>query len=141
MQSRLFEPEVFDDALGGQAPGDHGSGHAGAGMRAGADEVEIAIARVPVRWAEAGHLGELMREAVRGALEQVIALAPGKRRKGLFELDVRRQVGDAERPQAAEYVLAGGIADEVPILFAAIAEVPDRDDGDKRVLTGRRHRG
>ena len=49
----LLRKQVVQDALRDQAGGDQGGGQASAGVGAGADEVEVVVAGVPVVGAEA----------------------------------------------------------------------------------------
>ena len=57
----LLKAKLFHDSLGYQATRDHRGRYAGAGMRAGPHEVQVAVAPMPVRGPEIGHLRQLMR--------------------------------------------------------------------------------
>ncbi len=142
--SLVYAPSVkiiLHNAFGDQAAGDHSGGHPRAGMRAGSDEIQVFITGMPVRGPEVRHLRQRMRQSVGGAFHQVISFGPRRGSTRLFELNVRFEVGDAEEPQPAKYLLARLIPKRFPILLPVFTQVTDRDDGRQGILSWRSHGG
>ena len=69
-------PKIVHDPLGRETTRDHRRGHARAGMRARAGEVQIAIARMLVLRAEVSQLAQIVTQSVRGAFHQIVAFLP-----------------------------------------------------------------
>ena len=90
-------------------------------MRAGAGEVQVAIPRVTVVRAKIRQLSQVVTQPVRGALQQVVALAPGERIVGDLELDMPLQVTYTQQPQPAKDLAAGLVAERLPILITVAA--------------------
>ena len=55
---------------------------------------------------EITQLRQIVAQAMGGAFDQIVALAPGKRGEIDFKFDVRFQVIDAQRAQAAQILQA-----------------------------------
>ena len=65
----LSPPQVIQDSFSRQAGGDENRGDARAGMRAGADEVQITVAFVPVVRTHVSHLRERVTQSMGCAFE------------------------------------------------------------------------
>ena len=101
--SLVLKTLFFQYALGGQPGGDEHGGHTGAGVGAGADEIQVMVAAVAVVRTQVGHLGQLVAEPVRGTLRQVVAVLPPLGDKAKLFLYMRFDLRKAQLgPGAAE---------------------------------------
>src|SRR5712692_2393487 len=140
-QRRTWYPSFFQNPLGGQPSRQEHHREASAGVRAAADEVEVAVPVVPVVRPQVPHLHETVAQAERSPLRQVVDAEPVARRVADLTFQVLFQVVYARTCcQAMDHGRTSTRLQGIPVLSDASIQMPGGNQYHQGVLARRSRR-